>query len=153
MGGSLMGRTRLIGLMGQMSSGRLSGAMRVMGLMSVGLLMVSCRTAERVTEDVRAVRDTVYVSHLSRDTIRTSDTVRQYVRERGDTVWMSRETVRWRDRSTVRHDTLWRERTDTVTRVERVEVERPRRMRDWAWPMAVGAIGGAACMALLVRRS
>lgn len=149
MGGSLMGLMRLLG---PLSSGRVLGAMRVMGLMSIGLLLVSCRTAERVTEDVHAVRDTVYVSRLASDTVHTADTVRLLVRERGDTVWMARETVRWRDRSHVRHDTLWRERTDTVTRVERMEVERPRKMGDWAWPMAAGAMGGAAAMALLLGR-
>lgn len=144
-----MGLMGLMRLMGPLSSGRLLGAIGVMG---VGLLLVSCRTAERVTEDVHAVRDTVYVSRLASDTVRTADTVRLLVRERGDTVWMARETVRWRDRSQVRHDTLWRERTDTVTRVERMEVERPRKMGDWAWPMAAGAIGGAAAMALLLGR-
>ena len=126
MGGSLMGLMRL---MGPLSSGRVLGAMRVMALMSIGLLLVSCRTADRVTEDVRSMRDTVYVSRQASDTVHTADTVRLLVRERGDTVWMARETVRWRDRSHVRHDTLWRERTDTVTRVERMEVERPRK---WA---------------------
>lgn len=149
MGGSLMGLMRPMRLMGPLSSGRLLGAIGVMG---VGLLLVSCRTAERVTEDVHAVRDTVYVSRLASDTVRTADTVRLLVRERGDTVWMARETVRWRDRSQVRHDTLWRERTDTVTRVERIEVEHPRKMGDWAWPMAAGAMGGAAAMALLLGR-
>lgn len=144
-----MGLMRPMRLMGPLSSGRLLGAIGVMG---VGLLLVSCRTAERVTEDVHAVRDTVYVSRLASDTVRTADTVRLLVRERGDTVWMARETVRWRDRSQVRHDTLWRERTDTVTRVERIEVERPRKMGDWAWPMAAGAMGGAAAMALLLGR-
>lgn len=149
MGGSLMGLMRPMRLMGSLSSGRLLGAIGVMG---VGLLLVSCRTAERVTEDVRSMRDTVYVSRLASDTVHTADTVRLLVRERGDTVWMARETVRWRDRSHVRHDTLWRERTDTVTRVERMEVERPRKMGDWAWPMAAGAMGGAAAMALLLGR-
>lgn len=149
MGGSLMGLMRPMRLMGPQSSGRLLGAIGVMG---VGLLLVSCRTADRVTEDVRSMRDTVYVSRLASDTVHTADTVRLLVRERGDTVWMARETVRWRDRSHVRHDTLWRERTDTVTRVERMEVERPRKMGDWAWPMAAGAMGGAAAMALLLGR-
>lgn len=144
-----MGLMRPMRLMGSLSSGRLLGAIGVMG---VGLLLVSCRTAERVTEDVRSMRDTVYVSRLASDTVHTADTVRLLVRERGDTVWMARETVRWRDRSHVRHDTLWRERTDTVTRVERMEVERPRKMGDWAWPMAAGAMGGAAAMALLLGR-
>lgn len=149
MGGSLMGLMRPMRLMGPLSIGRLLGAIGVMG---VGLLLVSCRTAERVTEDVRSMRDTVYVSRLASDTVHTADTVRLLVRERGDTVWMARETVRWRDRSHVRHDTLWRERTDTVTRVERMEVERPRKMGDWAWQMAAGAMGGAAAMALLLGR-
>ncbi len=142
--------------------------MRPMGRMSVGRLIVncqlsivnflilfvlaSCRTAAVSTDRHSASRDTVYLARHRVDTLRTADTLRLFVKERGDTVWIARDRVRWRERTAARTDTLWRHRTDTVTRTERVEVERPRKMSDWAVPMAAGALAGFAAAALLLRR-
>ena len=78
--------------------------------------------------------------------------MRLYIKEHGDTVWIARDRVRWRERTAARTDTLWRHRTDTVTRTERVEVERPRKMSDWVVPMAAGALAGFAAAALLLYR-
>ena len=104
------------------------------------------------TDSHSASRDTVYVARHSRDTLRTADTLRLFVKERGDTLWIARDRVRWRERTAVRTDTLWRHRTDTVTRTERVEVERPRRIRDWAVPLGAGLAAGFSAAALLLRR-
>ena len=116
------------------------------------LLLAGCRTATVSTAHHTARRDTVYVARHSRDTLHTADTLRLFVKERGDTVWIARDRVRWRERTAVRTDTLWRHRTDTVTRTERVEVGHPRRIRDWAAPMAAGALAGFAAAALLLYR-
>lgn len=116
------------------------------------LLLAGCRTAAVSTDSHSASRDTVYLARHRVDTLRTADTLRLFVKERGDTVWIARDRVRWRERTAARTDTLWRHRTDTVREVERVEVERPRRIRDWAVPMAAGALAGLAAAALLLRR-
>lgn len=116
------------------------------------LLLAACRTTREATDRQIARHDTVYVARHSRDTLHTADTLRLFVKERGDTVWIARDRIRWRERTAARTDTLWRHRTDTVTRTERVEVERPRKMSDWAVPMAAGALAGFAAAALLLRK-
>ena len=116
------------------------------------LLLAACRTTREATDRHTARRDTVYVARHSRDTLHTADTLRLFVKERGDTVWITRDRVRWRERTAARTDTLWRHRTDTVREVERIEVERPRRIRDWALPMAAGALAGFVAAALLLRK-
>lgn len=116
------------------------------------LLLAGCspRTTEHVRE--RTVHDTVRVVVERRDTVKTGDTLRVYVRERGDTVTVWRDRVRWRTQVRETHDTVWASRTDTVTRVERVEVERPRETGDWMWPMAAGVMAGAAAALYLFNR-
>lgn len=116
------------------------------------LSLTACRTSREATLGHSARRDTAYVARWRTDTLRTADTLRLVVRERADTVYVSRERISWRERTTQRRDTLWRHQTDTVTLTERVEVERPRRMRDWAVPMAAGAAAGFSAAALLLRR-
>lgn len=106
------------------------------------------------TESVRASRDTVRVVVERRDTVRTGDTLRVFVRERGDTVRVRVETIKWRTRVIDRRDTVWASRRDTLwrTRTETVTVERPREAGDWAWPMATGALAGAAAALYLFKR-
>ena len=116
------------------------------------ILFTACRTTREATDRQIASRDTVYLARHSRDTLHTADTLRLFVKERGDTVWIARESVRWRERTARQTDTLWRHQTDTVREVERVEVERPRRIRDWAVPMAAGALAGFSAAALLLYR-
>lgn len=116
------------------------------------LALTACRTTREATDSHSVSRDTVYVARHRVDTLRTADTLRLFVKERGDTVWIARDRVRWRERTAVRTDTLWRHRTDTVREMERVEVERPRRIRDWAVPMAAGALAGFVAAALLLLR-
>lgn len=115
-------------------------------------LLAGCspKTAEHV--QVKSVHDTVCVAVERVDTFKTGDTLRVYVRERGDTVTVWRDRVRWRTQVRETHDTVWASRTDTVTRVERVTVERPRETGDWAWPMATGALAGAAAALYLFNR-
>lgn len=139
--------------MGRMSVGRLivNCQLSIVNFLIL-FVLASCRTAAVSTDRHSASRDTVYLARHRVDTLRTADTLRLFVKERGDTVWIARDRVRWRERTAVRTDTLWRHRTDTVTRTERVEVERPRKMSDWAVPMAAGALAGFAAAALLLRR-
>lgn len=129
-----------------------SGKIKRCALLAATALLAGCspRTAEHVRE--RTVHDTVRVAAERADTFRTGDTLRVYVRERGDTVTVWRDRVRWRTQVRETHDTVWASRTDTVTRVERITVERPREMGDWMWPMAVGVMAGAAAALYLFKR-
>lgn len=129
-----------------------SGKIKRCALLAAAALLAGCspRTAEHVRE--RTVHDTVRVAAERVDTLKTGDTLRVYVRERGDTVTVWRDRVRWRTRVRETHDTVWASRTDTVTRVERITVKRPREMGDWMWPMAAGVMAGAAAALYLFKR-
>lgn len=109
---------------------------------------------EGSSSELRVIRDTVRVVAERRDTVRTGDTLRIFVRERGDTVRVRMETIKWRTRVIDRRDTVWASRRDTLwrTRKERVTVERPREMCDWMWPMAAGVMAGAAAALYLFNR-
>lgn len=129
-----------------------SGKIKRCALLAAAAMLAGCspRTAEHVRE--RTVHDTVRVAAERADTFKTGDTLRVYVRERGDTVTVWRDRVRWRTQVRETHDTVWASRTDTVTRVERITVERPREMGDWMWPMAAGVMAGAAAALYLFKR-
>lgn len=126
-------------------------------LIPIALALTSCSNMrETVSDTVRtATRDTVRLVTERRDTVRTSDTVRLFVRERGDTVVVFRDAVRWRGHVVERRDTVLRIRRDTLwrTKTERVEVKQPLRMSDWLWPLVTGAVAGALSMLWLTRRS
>lgn len=121
------------------------------------LLLSGCSpriAGEGSSSEHRVSRDTVRVVVERRDTVRTGDTLRVFVRERGDTVRVRMETIKWRTRVIDRRDTVWASRRDTLwrTRTETVTVERPREAGDWAWPMATGALAGAAAALYLFNR-
>ena len=125
--------------------------LRIICSLAAALTLAGC-SPRVATESVRASHDTVRVVVERRDTVRTGDTLRVFVRDRGDTVQVWREVIKWRTRVSERRDTVWAERTDTVTRTVRVDVERPGEMGDWAWPMAAGAMAGAAAALYLFNR-
>lgn len=129
-----------------------SGKIKLCALLAAVALLAGCspRTVEQVRE--RTVHDTVRVAAERADTFKTGDTLLVYVRERGDTVTVWRDRVRWRTQVRETHDTVWASHTDTVTRVERITVERPREMGDWMWPMAAGVMAGAAAALYVVKR-
>lgn len=88
---------------------------------AIGVL-TGCRTRE-ISEAVNHTstviqRDTVRLWH--RDSIKVVDSVAVYVRDRGDTVWVTTTKWRYRDRVTV--DTVYKARRDTVWRVDSVRV-------------------------------
>lgn len=126
-------------------------ALRIICALVAAWLLTGC-SPRVATESVRVSRDTARVAVERVDTFKTGDTLRVYVRERGDTVTVWRDRVRWRTQVRETHDTVWASRTDTVTRVERITVERPREMGDWMWPMATGVMAGAAAALYLFNR-
>ena len=127
--------------------------LRIICSLAAALTLAGC-SPRVATESVRASHDTVRVVVERRDTVRTGDTLRVFVRDRGDTVQVWREAIKWRTRVRERRDTVWASRRDTLwrTRTETVTVERPREMGDWAWPMATGAMAGAAAALYLFNR-
>ena len=118
-------------------------------LLPLLLVFCACRTVREAQAEVRAVADTVRAAVYVRDTLRLADTVRERYFTRADTVWAVREVVRWRDRTSLRRDTLLHLRRDTVRVAVREEVEVPPRPARGLWLMAAGAAAGAAACLLL----
>lgn len=60
-----------------------------------------------------------------------------YIREGGDTVWMTRWRTAWRDR--IVHDTLREHTTDTIVKIETVQevVEVPAKGGGTGWAVAI----------------
>lgn len=73
--------------------------------------------------------DTVYVAKAARDTFVVRDSVAVDVFRDGDTVYRTKEVWRWRERASVRVDTVYKNavRADTI----RVAVPQERRLTWW----------------------
>ena len=104
------------------------------------VVLVGCKTKERVVT-VEAVRtDTAYIARHERDSIYVHDSIR--VHDAGDTVTIERWHTRWRDRW--RHDTTYISKTDSVAVPYPVEVEVEAELT-W-WQLARLKVGDAALM-------
>lgn len=76
-------------------------------------VLTSCRTVKYVP--IHSVsRDTVRLVSRSHDTIITRDTFLLDRYRQGDTVYITRHVVRYRDRVSLQHDTIYRAHRDTI---------------------------------------
>jgi len=105
------------------------------------LLLSSC--SRRVYVPVETVRVDTFVKTAVRvDSVRLTDSV--YVSERtvGDTVYVVKTRTQWRDRLQLRVDTVYRSKTDTLTKVVEVVVEKKaKRRKVWPWLLGALAVG------------
>ena len=105
------------------------------------LLLSSCSRSVYVpVETVRV--DTFLKTAVRVDSVRLTDSV--YVSERtvGDTVYIVKTRTQWRDRLQLRVDTVYRSKTDTVTKVVEVVVEKKAKMQKmWPWLLGALAVG------------
>lgn len=106
---------------------------KVWFVLLVCVAMVGCRTLP-TPPVVMVERDTIYQSRVERDSVFVSDSV--LIREKGDTVWVTRNRYLFRD--VLRHDTIYIARNDTIT--NEVEVEKA---LTW-WERVKMEIGGVA---------
>lgn len=106
--------------------------------------------------------DTVYRMNMVRDTVLVKDSVLVSIFNTGDTVYKTREVWRWRDRTNVRVDTVYKSavRVDTVRVPVAVErklswwertVERPLQQVIVAF-VGLGAIFGVLYVAVRLRQ-
>lgn len=106
--------------------------------------------------------DTVYRTNMVRDTMLVKDSVLVSIFNMGDTVYKTREVWRWRDRTNVRVDTVYKSalRVDTVRVPVAVErklswwertVERPLQQVIVAF-VGLGAIFGVLYVAVRLRQ-
>ena len=117
--------------------------MKVFCLLSVCLMIVSCRSVKYVpVETVKT--DSVYVNKVQRDSIRLQDSIFVFVK--GDTVRIEKYKYLYRDRVVV--DTVYKVQCDTI-RVP-YPVEKP--LTRWQkWKLDLGGFAMAAiAIAVLV---
>ena len=110
--------------------------MRIFCLLSVCLMIVSCRSVKYVpVETVKT--DSVYVNKVQRDSIRLQDSIFVFVK--GDTVRIEKYKYLYRDRVVV--DTVYKVQCDTI-RVP-YPVEKP--LTRWQqWKIELGGFAMAA---------
>lgn len=116
-------------------------------------LMASCTRVQYVPIEYVS-RDTVRLTKVRTDSIVRTDSVWRDRYQRGDTVYITQTAVRYRDRVSLRHDTLWRTRIDTVpavpAKLSTMARADSRKARHATWlKLLVAALGFGALMYLL----
>ena len=82
------------------------------------VLLCGCASRRVTVGGSTQKTDTVYRMNMVRDTVLVKDSVLVSIFSAGDTVYKTREVWRWRDRTNVRVDTVYKSavRVDTVRR-------------------------------------
>lgn len=98
---------------------------RTFALLSAIVCLTGCRTVTHTesasTDRVAVVRDTVRLFSARVDTVRDSVSVYVESDRRGDTIYKTVQKLVWRDRVSIKRDTVWRVKTDTLHVAERVQ--------------------------------
>lgn len=91
---------------------------RIIVLILLAIMLYSCKSIQYVpVETIK--RDTTYISQIKIDSIYHRDSI--YVEHKGDTVYLSK--YKYLYKYIEKHDTLWREKTDTIQVVYPVEAQ------------------------------
>lgn len=126
------------------------------------VLLSGCASRRVMVGGSTQKTDTVYRMNVVRDTVLVKDSVLVSIFSAGDTVYKTREVWRWRDRTNVRVDTVYKSavRVDTVRVPVAVErklswwertVERPLQQVIVAF-VGLGAIFGVLYVAVRLRQ-
>ncbi len=90
--------------------------MKIYRLLLFALLLSSCKSQRCTVHDAQctdSVRQTIAQSRV--DSVYVRDSI--YIRERGDTVYVDRWHVRWRERAATKADTVYIERQQSEVKV------------------------------------
>lgn len=99
-------------------------------------LLILCSCSKKIYVPVESVRiDTFVKSAVRVDSVRLTDSVYVVEKMQGDTFYITKTKTQWRDRVQLRIDTVYRSKTDTITKV--VEVQAKRQRVRW-WPYLLG---------------
>ena len=91
---------------------------RIITLIFLAIMLYGCKSIQYVpVETIK--RDTTYISQIKIDNIYRRDSI--YVEHKGDTVYLSK--YKYLYKYIEKHDTLWREKTDTIQVVYPVEAQ------------------------------
>ena len=119
----------------------------------VALLLVGCKTKERVVTVEKVRTDTTYITKHQRDSVWLHDSI--HVTEKGDTIRIERWHTKYIEKVT--HDTLYQHKTDSVPVPYPVEKLVERELTWWQQTRmhlgeALLAIAGIAVVVFVVRR-
>lgn len=99
---------------------------RTIALISAIVLLTGCRTTSHIetaeTNRAASIHDTLRLLTTRIDTIRDSVFLSIESDRRGDTIFKTVQKVVYRDRISLKRDTVYRVKTDTVRVIEHVDV-------------------------------
>ena len=119
----------------------------------VAVLLVGCKTKERVVTVEKVRTDTTYITKHQRDSVWLHDSI--HVTEKGDTIRIERWHTKYIEKAT--HDTLYQHKTDSVPVPYPVEKLVERELTWWQQTRmhlgeALLALAGIAVVVFVVRR-
>ena len=119
----------------------------------VALLLVGCKTKERVVTVEKVRNDTTYITKHQRDSVWLHDSI--HVTEKGDTIRIERWHTKYIEKAT--HDTLYQATHDTIPQPYPVEKIVERKLTWWQQTRihlgeALLALAGIAVVVFVVRR-
>ena len=119
----------------------------------VALLLVGCKTKEKVVTVEKVRTDTTYITKHQRDSVWLHDSI--HVTEKGDTIRIERWHTKYVEKAT--HDTLYQATHDTIPQPYPVEKLVERKLSWWQQTRmhlgeALLALAGIAVAVFVVRR-
>jgi hypothetical protein len=119
----------------------------------VAVLLVGCKTKERVVTVEKVRNDTTYITKHQRDSVWLHDSI--HVTEKGDTIRIERWHTKYIEKAT--HDTLYQHKTDSVPVPYPVEKLVERELSWWQQTRmhlgeALLALAGIAVVVFVIRR-
>ena len=119
----------------------------------VAVLLVGCKTKERVVTVETVRTDTTYITKHQRDSVWLHDSI--HVTEKGDTIRIERWHTKYVEKAT--HDTLYQHKTDSVPVPYPVEKLVERELSWWQQTRmhlgeALLALAGIAVVVFVIRR-
>lgn len=119
----------------------------------VALLLVGCKTKEKVVTVEKVRNDTTYITKHQRDSVWLHDSI--HVTEKGDTIRIERWHTKFVEKAT--HDTLYQATHDTIPQPYPVEKLVERELSWWQQTRmhlgeALLALAGIAVVVFVIRR-
>ena len=119
----------------------------------MALLLVGCKTKERVVTVEKVRNDTTYITKHQRDSVWLHDSI--HVTEKGDTIRIERWHTKYVEKAT--HDTLYQATHDTIPQPYPVEKLVERDLSWWQQTRihlgeALLALAGIAVAVFVIRR-
>ena len=119
----------------------------------VALLLVGCKTKERVVTVEKVRNDTTYITKPQRDSVWLHDSI--HVTEKGDTIRIERWHTKYVEKAT--HDTLYQATHDTIPQPYPVEKLVERELSWWQQTRihlgeALLALAGIAVVVFVIKR-